>query len=147
MPDGLFVPPADCSVAPTESRAPLRFLPLPPPTTPEVEELTATVARCLTDRLTAASEERGDYLDPDLAALLEALHWSREAPPGTRDIPLLPGMETSGGEEVGVQGKPLCASVAGFSLHAAQSVLAHDREALKRPTPLRPSRAPRNPAS
>ena len=132
MPDGLFVPPADCSVAPTESRAPLRFLPLPPPTTPEVEELTATVARCLTDRLTAASEERGDYLDPDLAALLEALHWSREAPPGTRDIPLLPGMETSGGEEVGVQGKPLCASVAGFSLHAAQSVLAHDREALER---------------
>ena len=52
-----------------------------------MEELTATVARRLTDRLTAASEKRGDYLDPNLAALLEALHWSRETPPGARERP------------------------------------------------------------
>ena len=97
-----------------------------------MEELTASIARRLTDRLTAASEERGDYLDPDLAALVEALFWSQNAPPGTRDIPLLPGMEASGGEEDGLRGKPLCASVAGFSLHAAQFVQAHDREALER---------------
>ena len=83
-----------------------------------------TLAARLTDRLAAASEERGDYLDPNLAALVEALFWSRNAPAGTRDIPLLPGMETAGQEEDGLLGKPLCASVAGFSLHAAQFVRA-----------------------
>ena len=77
-------------------------------TTLEVEELIVTVAR-FTDRLTAASEERGDYLD--LAALLEALHWTREPLPGTQDVPLLPWMETSGGEEDGLPGTPLCAAV------------------------------------
>jgi hypothetical protein len=41
-------------------------------------------------------------------------------------------MEASGAEEDGLRGKPLCASVAGFSLHAAQNVPAHDREALER---------------
>jgi hypothetical protein len=42
----------------------LRFLPLPPPTTAEAEELTLTIARRLAARLAAASEEQGDYLDP-----------------------------------------------------------------------------------
>jgi hypothetical protein len=116
----------------------LRFVPLPPPTTTDVEELTRTVAGRLTERLAAAAEEQGDYLDPDLAALIEAIFWSRDAPPavspqgGTRDIPLLPGLEASGREEDGLQGKPLCASVAGFSLQAAQCVQVHDREALER---------------
>jgi hypothetical protein len=126
LPDGLFVPVSD------DTSAPLRFVPLPPPTTAEVEELTQTVADRLTARLAAASEEEDDYLDPDLAALVEALFWSRDAPPGTRDIPLLPGLESEGREEDGLQGKPLCAAVAGFSLHAAQCVQAHDREALER---------------
>ncbi len=40
-----------------------------------------TVAGRLTARLAAASEEDNDYLDPDLAALIAALSWSREAPP------------------------------------------------------------------
>jgi hypothetical protein len=93
LPDGLFVPVSD------EPSAPLRVVPLPAPTTAEVEELTQTVADRLTARLAAASEEEDDYLDPDLAALVEALFWSRDAPPavspqrGTRDIPLLPGLE------------------------------------------------------
>jgi len=126
LPDGLFVPVVD------DPSAPLRFVPLPPPTTAEVEELTRTVAGRLTARLAAASEEENDYLDPELAALVEALFWSRDAPPGTRDIPLLPGLESEGREEDGLQGKPLCAAVAGFSLHAAQCVQAHDREALER---------------
>jgi hypothetical protein len=43
----------------------LRFVPLPPPTTTDVEELTRTVAGRLTERLAAAAEEQGDYLDPD----------------------------------------------------------------------------------
>jgi len=123
LPDGLFVPSPDGRLV---------FAPLPPPTTAEVEQLTHTVARRLTDRLTAAAEERGHYLDPDLAALCEALFFSRNAPPGTREVPLLPGMEGEGGEQEGFRAKPLCASIAGFSLHAAQSVPAHDREALER---------------
>lgn len=53
--------------------------------------------------------------------LVEALFWSCHPPPGTRDLPRLPGMEGMGSDEDGLQGKPLCASVAGFSLHAAQS--------------------------
>jgi hypothetical protein len=36
-------------------------------------------------------------------------------------------------------GKLFCASVAGFSLHAAQCVPAHDREARRAPVPLRPA--------
>ena len=60
----------------------MRFVPLPPPTTAEVEELTRTVADRLTARLAAASEEENDYLDPDLAALIEALFWSRNPPRG-----------------------------------------------------------------
>ena len=130
VPDGLFVRAAS---------GPLTFVPLPPPTTVEVEELAVTVARRCTERLVAASgAESSDYLDPNLAALCEALFWSRNAPAGTRDIPLLPGLdeasaEGSGGrEEAGLRGKPLCASVAGFSLHAAQVVPAPDREALER---------------
>jgi hypothetical protein len=107
-------------------------VPLPSPTTAEVEDLTLTVAGRLSEWLAAASEAEGnDYLDPDLAALCDAIFWSRNAPPGLRDIPVLPGMETDR-EEDGLRGKPLCASVAGFSLHAAQFVPAQDREALER---------------
>lgn len=93
LPDGLFVPTL------ADTNAPLRFVPLPPPTTAEVEELTRMVAGRLTDRLAAASEERGDYLDPNLAALVEALFWSRNAPAGTRDVPLLPAVSPLGGDE------------------------------------------------
>ncbi len=110
VPDGLFVP-------------------------EDVEALTVTVAQRLTDRLAADAGDLSDYLDPDLAALCEALFWSQNAPPGTRDLPRLPGMEGEGegeGEAGGLRGKPLCASVAGLSLHAAQSVAPHDREALER---------------
>jgi len=110
----------------------LRFVPLPPPITAEVEKLTRTVAVRLTARLAAASEEEDDYLDLDLAALVEARFWSRSPPPGMRDVPRPPGVEAWAGEEDGLWGKPLCASVAGFSLHATQCVQAHDREALER---------------
>ncbi len=45
---------------------------------------------------------------------------------------MLPGLESEGEEGGSVRGKPLCASVEGFSLHAAQAVPAQDREALER---------------
>jgi hypothetical protein len=124
VPDGLFVPGGGEGM--------MRFVPLPPPTTADVETLATTVAARLTDRLAADAEEQGDYLDPDLAALVEAIFWSRNPPPGTRDLPRLPGMDAGGGEEDALRGKPLCSTVAGFSLHAAQCVPAFDREALER---------------
>jgi hypothetical protein len=80
------------------------------------------------DRVAAAWEADGsDYLDPDLAALCEAFFFSRNPPLGRLDTPSLPGIEPAS-----LQSKSLCASVEGFSLHAAQSVSAHDREALER---------------
>ncbi|MBM3287730.1 MAG: hypothetical protein FJY88_10340 [Candidatus Eisenbacteria bacterium] len=125
LPDGLWV--ADSSVG-GGAVGPLRFEPLPAPTTAEVEELAATVARRLMGRVVAAWEARGsDYLDPELAALCEALFFSRDPPVGKREDPELPGLE---GE--GIRGKPLCASMEGFSLHAAQAVPSWDREALER---------------
>jgi hypothetical protein len=72
--DGFFVPVS------AELSAPMRFVPLPPPTTPEVEELTQTVAGRLIAWLAAPSEEDHDYLDPDPAALMEAIFRSRESP-------------------------------------------------------------------
>jgi len=89
--------------------------------------MTETVARRLMERVAAAWEAEGSsYLDPSLAALCEAFFFSRNPPLGKRETPLLPGMEA-----VELQGKALCASVEGFSLHAAQSVAADDREGLE----------------
>ena len=97
-------------------------------TTADVEDLTATIARRLMGWVAAGWEAEGSsYLDPALAALCDAYFFSRNPPVGKRDTPLLKGME-----EVGLEGKPLCASVEGFSLHAAQSVGAGDREGLER---------------
>ncbi len=125
VPDGLFV--KDSSNGGSPERR-LRFEPLPPPTTAEVEELTEKIARRLMDRVAAAWEVDGNsYLDPELAALCEAFFFSRDPPVGKRDTPLLPGMDSAGSN-----GKPLCSSVEGFSLHAAQSVAAEDREGLER---------------
>ena len=64
VPDGLFVPDGDDGM--------MRFVPLPAPTTAEVAALADTAAGRLTDRLAADAEERSDYLDPDLAALVKA---------------------------------------------------------------------------
>jgi hypothetical protein len=65
LPDGLFI--AD-ALAEDGTGGRLRFEPLPPPTTADVEELTATIARRLMDRVAAAWEADGsDYLNPSRA--------------------------------------------------------------------------------
>jgi hypothetical protein len=111
----------------------LRFEPLPPPTTADIEELTLTIARRLMKHLATVWEAEGsDYLDPSLASLAEAFFFSRDPPVTRRDVASLSGMEGQGGEDAGLRGKPLCASVEGFSLHAAQAVAPQDREALER---------------
>ena len=102
----------------------------------------ATIARRGMARVAARREaDSSDYLDPDLAALCEAFFFSRNAPLGTRENPMLQGMEGGGEEGESARGKPLCASVEGFSLHAPQAVPAEDREALESATPLRASRS------
>ena len=124
LPDGLFVPSSDGS---------LRFAPLPPPTTEDVKELLSVIASRCTDRLTRTYEEGGDglALEPELAALYEALHGAVTAPSDRSGTATLNGFEEAGSDSV-LPSKPLCANLAGFSLHAAQSVPAHDREALER---------------
>ena len=81
--------------------------------------------------VTATWETEGNsYLDADLASLCEAFFFSRTPPLGEGRSATLPGLDGAG-EDVG-SSKPLCASVGGFSLHAAQAVAAEDREALER---------------
>ncbi len=117
-PDGLFV---------EGSGDRLRFEPLPPPTDEDVQHL----AMRLVERLGGLARQRLAQAqdqppwDPDedapvLAANADAIHL-----PGPR---LLPGLEVPAPDTV----KPLCAKVDGFSLHAARTVGAKDREGLER---------------
>jgi len=106
LPDGLWV-------AGNGSAERLRFEPLPPPTTADVEELTVTIARRLMERVAAAWEAEGsDYLDPELAALCEAFFFSRNPRLATRASTLLPGTEGEEGDAGSLRGKPLCACYA-----------------------------------
>jgi hypothetical protein len=126
LPDGLWVPGSD-------SAERLRFEPLPPPSTADVEELLAGIARRLAKHVAAVWEAEGnEYLDPSLAALVEAFFFSRDPPVATRASGLLPGMEGEEGASAGRSGNPLCASFEGFSLHAAQARWSAGPEALER---------------
>jgi hypothetical protein len=119
VPDGLFVPGA-------ESR--LTFVPLPEPTTEQIEELTLKIARRLTgvvERLCDEASETDALLEKTAASLQQALAAAVKAP-----VP--PSHLSLSGQAPPPPAKPLCARVAGFSLHAAQAVSAGDREALER---------------
>ena len=122
IPDGLFV-----LHKRAEGKEGLTFVALPPPSDEEVEELTIKIARRLTrvvERLCAEEEEPGGSLEPIAAALQQALATALKAPVSVESLDLpVPDFETNS--------KPLCAKVAGFSLHAAQSVAAEDRAALE----------------
>jgi hypothetical protein len=109
----------------------LRFAPLPPPTTAEIERLAIAIAERVTRHVASVWEAEGSgYLDPRLASLVEAFFFSRTPPVATRSSEVQRGVEEEEGAALG--GKALCASVQGFSLHAAQAVGAQDREALER---------------
>jgi hypothetical protein len=99
---------------------------LPPPTTEEVEHLLSRIARRLTrvvERHCADEFETDRLLNETVAALRRALA-SAVKPP-------LPSFELEPTHAQAVP-KPLCAKLAGFTLHAAQAVEAHDRAALER---------------
>jgi len=121
LPDGLFVPEG-------EEGERLAFVPLPAPTTAEVEELTGKIARRLTrlvERLLEDECETAAALERVVAALREALAAAVE-PPLPRPGLGLPGVDLES------PGTPLCARVAGFSLHAAHVIDAGDRAGLER---------------
>ncbi len=119
VPDGLFVPGA---------QEQLTFVPLPDPTTEQVEDLTLKIARRLTavvERLCDDAFETDALLEQTAASLQQALAAAVKAPVSPSQLGL-PGQDPQ------PPMKPLCARVAGFSLHAAQAVSAGDREGLER---------------
>jgi len=119
LPDGLFVP---------DDEDQLTFVPLPDPTTEEIEELTLKVARRLTtvvERLCADEFETQELLAETLASLQEALAAAVKPPRSPEQL----GLPGQGFQD---PGKPQCGRVAGFSLHGAQHVRAGDREGLER---------------
>ena len=127
MPDGLFAAP------PGDPDAPLRFAPLPAPTDAQVAHLTRRVARRLQKRARRYLEGHADadyLLDPDdeESTLQHALSTALR-PPVRPQRALLPGFDD---DPEPPPPSPLCARVAGYSLHAARTVPAQDRDALER---------------
>jgi len=116
--DGLFV------LGPDEQ---LLFRPLPPPTDEDIQKLTERLA----ERLGALARRRMEQAEIDppwdqdddahvLASNAEALRT-----PGPR-------LQLDLGAPSSENRKPLCGKVDGFSLHAARTVEADDREGLER---------------
>ena len=132
---------------PTNSRAssragaPPRFHPLPPPSDDEVARLATRVAKSLARLLTRrglgpdGDLEFADPLaadEPWLAALAAASTRGRIATgPRAGQRPTRLGDRVDP-EDLPAAGVPLCAQVAGVSLHAAVAVPAHDRQPLER---------------
>ncbi len=107
----------------------LAFVALPPPTDQDVAALALKVARRLTtvvERHCDDTFETDALLAETAAALQQALAVAVRAPVPRTQLSL------GGQDDPQPATKPLCARVAGFSLHAAQSVPAEDREALER---------------
>lgn len=111
VPDGVFLPSA-------EPAAPLRFVALPPPTQPQLTELTARIV----ERLVAVARKHlgDDALPDDPPSLLasctaEALRSPRRTTASAEPPP-----------------KPLTVRCKGFSLHAARRVEAGRRGELER---------------
>ena len=121
LPDGLFVPaePGD---------EPLTFVPLPEPTPADIDALTRKIAERITavvERLSADQSDTDAGLERTAAAIRQALATAIEPP-----LPRL-GLELLGLDHAATSA-PLCAKVAGFTLHAARLVPAHDRDALEK---------------
>jgi len=131
----------------------LKFVPLPPPTQDDIAFITHRLARRLGDvarRFGAvdddnvvvspggdASEAETGSLGPEHSpAMLGALATALRAPAHHRPQPALP-FDTdlaalASARRDAFQPKPLCASVQGFSLHAATAIDADDRAGLER---------------
>jgi hypothetical protein len=125
-PDGLFVP--DPHAAPDGL---LLFVPLPPSTDAEIECLARRVTRRLAKRARrylAGHDDEHALVDPDQeeATLQHALSTALRPPVRMqRYLPLETDPEPP-------PPSPLCTRLAGYSLHAARTVAAHDRAGLER---------------
>ena len=118
LPDGLFVPAA-------EPDRPLVFMPLPPPTDAEIEQLTEKIAERLKKVAVAAGVGSDEAIEPEGEQLLLAQSMA-EAVASPLSPSFFDAMPRSPVR------KPLCANVEGFCIHAARIVAAHDREGLER---------------
>jgi hypothetical protein len=119
VPDGLFVPGPEGS--------PAAFHPLPPPTRDELRKLVVKVASRLGPlaerRLEQARTEADSRFADDEDHALRAA--SAEAVRSPNPTPGQDGLFDDG------LSKPLCDAADGFTLHAARTVPAHDREGLE----------------
>jgi hypothetical protein len=117
LPDGLFVPGPEGRLA---------FAPLPPPSDQEIAELTARIASrliALAQALIPGFQEAASSLDKEQVLLGQTMGEALRPP-----LPAQTFFETFAAEPTA---KPLCARVEGFSLHAARTVAADDREGLE----------------
>jgi len=121
LPDGLWIPgPGDV----------MGFAELAPPTDEDVAHLAYKVARRLTKVARRHLAEREtEYYDPDDETAARDHCLGVAIRPPVRPSSTLPIGEPFG---AGPKRKPLCASVSGFSLHAATRVAADDRDGLER---------------
>ena len=114
VPDGLFV---------IGENGRLTFVPLPPPSDEEVEELTQRLAARLGDLAQRRCAAAADMPLEDDDALLSAAVSEAQWVPRTGNL----------FDDFAVaEKKPLCAKVDGFTLHAARVVEAHDRDGLEK---------------
>jgi hypothetical protein len=126
LPDGLWVPGQP-------QPQPMTFAELPPPTDEDVAALTLKIARRLTKvarRYLALRDDEWHEPDDEQAARDHCLQLAVRAP--VRPPPQLPLGQGPAAMGPQPQPQPLCASVGGFSLHAATHVDADDREGLER---------------
>ncbi len=119
VPDGLLVPGP-------QPDGPLVFHPLPAPTDAEVQALAAAIARRLTRvatrHLAGDDDDAWHALSGEEQVRRQAVGAALRAP-----VPPQPALFASVSSA-----KPLCASVEGFSLHAASAVADDDRAGLER---------------
>ncbi|MBI5526384.1 MAG: transposase [Deltaproteobacteria bacterium] len=124
VPDGLFVRSTAAPVGPGAD-GPLSFVQLPAPTDDDVAALAGTLA----SRLGAIAaryclDREGIRPDND-----DAISMIRAAAYEAQKVPLT-GEHAAGSATQGK--KPLCVKHEGFTLHAARTVAAHDREGLEK---------------
>jgi len=116
LPDGLFVP---------SRGGPLSFVPLPEPSQEELQ----TVLQRLVHRLGKVARARLEQAHSDESVDDEQQAVYNSAGEALR-LPF--GRSTCDSSWSELHTKPLCASLDGFSLHAARRIAAHDRDGLER---------------
>ena len=114
MPDGVFYQPEPTTLA---------FYPLPPPTNQQVQELLCRAATRIARLLDLYGADQLDEPDESQRAVTDSLA-EAAAPMGQARLPA--------GLYMPPPGKPRCAHIDGYSLHADVGVTSRDRQGLER---------------